>query len=316
MAAAPVFRSPRGQSEWLASLIQMQTSRPDPSPLKGALWMVVCLIFMSLMAFTVRKVAPKLTTTEVMVWRGFISFFVVLAIIRMSGAVLPRIRTTRLPLHIIRNIVHFAGQFCWIYAVSVIPLALAFALEFTTPVWIALLAPFLAAEKLTRGRLIAAAFGFIGTLIALRPDGSGLSTGALVMLGGALAFALSVIAVKRLTSTDSALAILFYMALIQTPMAFLLAGGAPRVPDLVTFGYLVLLAGAGLIAQFAMARAYVYADAMVVMPIDYLRLPLIALIGMAVFSEPLDPYVLLGGAVIIAGNWWNLRAEHSQPAGR
>jgi drug/metabolite transporter (DMT)-like permease len=223
--------------------------------------------------------------------------------------VLPQIRSTRLPLHVVRNLVHFAGQFCWIYAISVIPLGLAFALEFTMPVWIALLAPLLADEKLTRGRLIAAMLGFVGTLVALRPDGSGLSPGALVMLGGALAFALSVIAVKRLTATESAMTIVFYMALIQTPVAFILAGGAPKSPDLVTFAFLVVLAGAGLIAQYAMARAYMHADAMVVMPIDYLRLPLIALCGMTFFSEPLDPYVLVGGAVIIAGNWWNLKAE-------
>ena len=293
----------------------MTTELPNPSAMKGALWMVVCLIFMSLMAVMVRKVAPVLTTTEVMVWRGVISFGLILVAMRLSGSVLPRIRTTRLPLHIVRNLVHFAGQFCWIHAVSAIPLALAFALEFTMPVWIALLAPLLANEKLTRGRLIAAVFGFIGTLIALRPDGSGLSAGALVMLAGALAFALSVIAVKRLTSTDSALSIVFYMALIQTPLAFLLAGGAPKVPDLTTFGYLAVLAASGLVAQYGMARAYMHADAMVVMPIDYLRLPLIAIVGMALYSEPLDTYVLLGGAVIIAGNWWNLKEERRPPTG-
>lgn len=292
----------------------MTTRLPDPSSMKGALWMVVCLVFMSLMALMVRKVAPVLTTSEVMVWRGIISFCIALLAMRLSGRVLPQMRTTRLPLHCVRNIVHFAGQFCWIYAISAIPLALAFALEFTMPVWIALLAPLLANEKLTRARLIAAVLGFIGTLIALRPDGSGLSTGALVMLCGALAFALSVIAVKRLIATDSALSIVFYMALIQTPMAFLLAGAAPKVPDLITFGFLAVLAAAGLMAQYAMARAYMHADAMVVMPIDYLRLPLIAVVGMALFSEPLDPYVLAGGAVIIAGNWWNLQAERKPPA--
>ncbi|KAB2851071.1 MAG: DMT family transporter [Hyphomicrobiaceae bacterium] len=294
----------------------MTGPQSDPSALKGAAWMLVCLLFLSLMAIMVRQVSPFLTTMEVMAWRGLLSFVMVLSAMGILGRVWPQIRTTRIRLHFLRNTIHFAGQYAWIYAISVIPLALAFALEFTMPVWIALLAPLLANERLTQGRVVAAIFGFFGTLIALRPDGSGLSSGALVMLGAALAFALSVIAVKRLTATDSAMSIVFYMALIQTPMAFVLLGGVPTVPDLKTFRFLAILSASGLVAQYAMARAYAHADAMVVMPIDYLRLPLIALVGTAFFSEALDPYVLLGGAVIIAGNWWNLKAERADRGAR
>ncbi|TMV76608.1 DMT family transporter, partial [Thioclava sp. BHET1] len=222
------------------------------------------------------------------------------------------IRARHMGLHFIRNICHFGGQNLWFWALTMIPLAQVFALEFTSPLWVTMLAPFLLSERLTRHRVIAALVGFAGILIVARPDLSHLNPGILAAATAAIGFAGSALFTKRLTRTEAVLSILFWMTVLQTIFGILCAflwAGHLTLPDAATAPWLLVIGIAGLVAHFCLTNALRVAPASIVIPIDFTRLPVIAVVGMILYHEPLDIYVFLGGAVILGANIFNIRME-------
>lgn len=268
------------------------------------------ILSFSAMAIAGRAVAPFLDTFELMAWRSLIGLALVIAFGLATGG-LGSIRTERLGTHLIRNIFHFTGQNLWFLSLSLIPLAQVFALEFTSPLWVILLSPLLLGERLTPMRGLCAAFGFIGILIVARPDLGHLSQGVVLAAGSAVGFALSAIFTKRLTRHERAISILFWMTVMQAMFGFLASAvdGSMSLPTTATLPWLVLIGAAGVLAHLCLTRALMLAPASVVMPMDFVRLPVIAVIGAMFYAEPLDPWVLLGAAVIFAANWANIRTE-------
>lgn len=282
--------------------------RPQPQVLRALAWMAVALASFTSVAIAGREAARGSTIVEMMFYRCLISLAVVLMIV-VLGPGLKEMRTPRLALHTARGGVHFIAQFSWLSALTMIPLAQLFALEFTAPIWVALLAPLLLSERLTQTRVAAAGLGFIGTLIVAQPGAVALNSGVALALVAAIGFALSMLATKVLTTSESPLRILFYMFLVQSVMCLLLLIGGIRTLDLVTMGWISVIALAGLSAHYALVRAFAIADAIVVAPMDFLRLPLIAVVGLLIYAEPLDAVVLFGGLVVIAANVLNLWGE-------
>ncbi len=278
------------------------------APLRAAGWMLGALLSFSAMAVAGREISAELDTFQLMFFRSLIGLAIILVIAMATGG-LGQFRTRRLGLHIGRNLFHFVGQFGWFFGVATIPLAEVFAIEFTSPLWVALLAPVLLGERLNRARVLAVVLGFAGVLVVIRPGMTELSSGTIAVMIAALGFAGSTIATKHLTASETPLAILFYMALIQAPLGLLPSLGSLQVPGADIWAWLLAVTLAGLSAHFCLAQAFRLADATLVVPLDFLRLPLIALVGMALYAEPLDPWILLGGAVILAGNYWNLKVE-------
>jgi drug/metabolite transporter (DMT)-like permease len=213
--------------------------------------------------------------------------------------------------HLLRNMAHFTGQNLWFYAVTVIPLAQVFALEFTSPLWVLVLSPLILAERLTRVRVIAALLGFAGILVVTRPGAESLNMGVFTAALSAVGFALSIVFTKRLTRSETITCILFYLTIMQAVFGIICAGwdGDIALPDATTLPWLLLIGCAGLLAHFCLTTALSIAPATVVVPIDFARLPLIAVIGMAFYNEPLDIFVFLGAALIFAGNYYNLLTE-------
>jgi len=210
---------------------------------------------------------------------------------------------------VLRNVVHFAGQYCWVFAIGALPLATVFAIEFTIPVWTAILAALLLKERLTPNRLTMLALGLVGVLIILRPGFGLFHPAALVALAASLFYAGNMIATKRLASTDSPLAILFWMSVVQTPLAFLTALPQWVAPPPGDLGWMAVMGVGSYTAHYCMTRAFKLADATVVVPIDFTRLPLIAVVGALFYAEAFDPLILVGAAVIFAGTYWSLRRE-------
>lgn len=272
--------------------------------------MMVALVSFSLIGVAGREASRVVTTAELMFWRGLIGTLVLVAILRASGAIRPQVVSAQPWLHGVRATVHFGAQFSWLYAVTLIPLAQLFALEFTAPLWVALLAPLLLGERLTATRLAAAVVGFVGTLIVVRPGVAGLSTGAAFALASALGFALSMICTKRLLRTDTPICIIFWMHVLQTGIAAvgLLYTGVTW-PDPWTWMWITIVGLAGLAAHFSLARAFSLADAIIVAPMDFLRVPLIAIVGALAYGEALNPWVLGGGVVILIANTLNILGE-------
>ncbi len=289
-----------------------RTSGPERS-LKGAIaWMMGALVSFSLVAISGREATRSLSVAEAMFWRNLVALVVLVAVVRLATGSLASFATRQPGRHLTRNVIHFGAQYAWLTAITLIPLAELFALEFTAPLWVALLAPLMLAERLTAARILAALIGFTGALIVARPATASLNLGTLSALASAFGFAISVIMVKQLLRTDAPVATLFYMSLIQIVPSFLMSWPAPHVPTGAALPWVATLALAGLTAHYSLARAFALADAIVVAPLDFLRLPLIAVVGALAYAEPFDPVVLAGGAVIILANAVNLWGERSR----
>ena len=272
--------------------------------------MAGALLSFSGMAIGVRELVDHMGAFQILFFRSAGSLALVLLLSRFD---LREVVTGKLALHALRNGMHFAGQYAWVYAIAMLPLATVFAIEFTMPVWTALLATLLLGERLTAPRLAMLALGLAGVLVILRPGMAVIQPAALVMLLGSLAFAASMIATKRLTATDSALAVLFWMSVLQMPLALVPALPAWVGPAATDLPWIAAVALFGFTSHYCMTRAFALADATVVVPIDFLRLPLIALVGALAYAEPLEPPIFIGAAVIFAGTYYCLSRETRKP---
>ncbi len=284
-------------------------------PLTAALWMTGSIAAFTAMAIATRAIRGQHDTFEILAWRSIIGIVLVLALATAMGR-LGRITTRRLPGHVLRNAVHFTGQALWFWALTQIPLAQVFALEFTSPLWVILLAPLVLGETQTRTRLIAAAIGFGGILLVARPEFDHVDPGVLAAAACALFFALSVMMVKRLTRDEDLVSILFWMCLMQTGFGFALSGadGTVALPTASTLPWLVLIGLAGVTAHLCLTRALQLAPASFVGPIDFARLPLIALIGATFYDEPLTLPLIAGALLILGANWLSIRSETGRAA--
>lgn len=278
--------------------------------LKAAFWMTGTIASFCVMAVAGRAVSHALDTFEIMMYRSVVGVVIVCGFATVLGT-LRHIKTNRLGTHVLRNVAHFTGQNLWFYAVTLIPLAQVFALEFTTPIWVILLSPLILGERLTTIRAIAAVMGFAGILIVARPDMDGINTGVIAAAACAIFFALSIMITKRLTRHETITSILFWLTTMQLVFGIAMAGydGDIALPDLVTAPWLILIGLAGLLAHFCLTKALSIAPATVVVPIDFIRLPTIAIIGMLVYGEALDFWVFVGALVIFAGNYLNIWYE-------
>jgi drug/metabolite transporter (DMT)-like permease len=277
--------------------------------LKAAAWMMGAVLSFSAMAVAGREIQVEMNTFELMLYRSLIGLAVVALLIGRSARGFAQVLTAHAGLHVRRNLVHFTAQNLWFYAIALIPLAQLVALEFTNPLWVALLAPFLLGEALTRPRLIAALLGFTGVLVVAQPGAGPLGIGHAAALASAAGFALNTIFTKQIMRFDNVLCVLFWMTLSQAAMSLVLAlpGGIPW-PSAATLPWIVVVGLAGLTAHYALTSALGQAPASIVAPMEFIRLPIIAAIGMALYAEPLRPAVFLGAALIIVGNLVNLRA--------
>ena len=271
--------------------------------------MMGAVVSFSTMAVAGRAVFEELDVYQLMFYRSAIGLTLVMIYAACTPGGFRKFRTHRIKLHIIRNSSHLVGQFGWFFALGLIPLAQLFALEFTTPLWVAALAPLLLGERLTKMRLVAVSLGFAGVLIVLRPGLEAVSLGSIVMLIGSVGFAGAMMGTKSLSTTEQPVTILFYMALVQTPVGLLLAFRDLNWPSPVTGLWLILVAVLGFTAHFCIVRAVSLADAIVVAPLDFIRLPLIVLVGWAFYGEMLRIEVAIGASIIIASLLYTLRRE-------
>ena len=279
-------------------------------PLKAAAWMMGAVVSFTSMAIAGRAISLELDTFEIMLYRSLLGIVVVLAVGGLAGT-LHQINRRNLGLHFVRNISHFVGQNLWFFALTVITLPQLFAFEFSVPLWVALFAPFFLSERLTRARLSAALIGFVGILIVARPDQIGLNAGIIAAAVSALGFTGSGIATKLLTRTQTVTCIMFWLTLMQAVFGLICAGydGDIALPSAAGLPWVILIGLAGLFAHFCITRALQVAPAIIVYPMDFVRLPLAATIGIFFYDEPFQVLVFLGAAIIMAANYFNIKSE-------
>jgi drug/metabolite transporter (DMT)-like permease len=281
--------------------------------LRAAIWMIGAITAFTLMAVAGRAAALNLDTFEIMFYRSCVGFAIVMACAVGFGT-LDQVRADRLGLHFIRNVAHFTGQNLWFYAITVIPLAQVFALEFTGPIWVILLSPLFLKERIRPLGIAAAIIGFIGILLVAKPGATTISPGLIAAALCAIGFGLTAIFTRLLTKTQTITCILFYLTGMQAIFGLICAGldGDMELPTAMTLPWVILIGIAGLTAHFCLTKALSIAPATLVMPLDFLRLPIIAVVGIILYAEPVDIWVIVGGTLIFAGNYVNIRFGHAK----
>ncbi|QPC92703.1 DMT family transporter [Mesorhizobium sp. INR15] len=286
---------------------------PQPSIPKAAFWMALSITSFLAMSVAGRATTSVLNVFQVLELRSVIGFFILLPLVMMSGG-FAAMRTERPLAHIARNVVHYTGQAAWLYALTLIPLAVLISIEFTTPIWTAILAVTFLGERLTRPKLAAVILGLIGVVIIVRPGVGSVDPGHVVVLGAAVCFGVSLVLVKSLTRTDSVVRIIFWMLVIQSVVGLIPALYEWRNPPLELWPWILLIAFSGMSSHFCMARALTYADATVISPMDFLRVPLSALVGWLLYGEQIDAFTAGGALLILMGNLLNLQRKSAKPA--
>ena len=272
---------------------------------RAALWMSGWLSLMLVIAIAGREALRGLHVFQVMELRSLIGFAMVWPLVHASGG-WRAMGTARPGQHVLRNVVHFGAQYCWFAALLMIPLAQVVAIEFTMPIWSAALAVALLGERMSGRKWTAVGLGLVGVAVIVRPRAGDVDAGQLIALASALGFAVSVVLVKSLTRTDAAVAISFWMLVVQSVIGLVPALVVWRWPSAAAWGWVGVVAFCGTYSHYCFARAMQHADATVVVPMDFLRVPLTALVGWQLYAERLDLFTALGVGLILAGNALNL----------
>ena len=275
------------------------------------LWMVGALLSFSVMAVSIRELSRAgLSIFEILAIRSGVALFVLLTLLAVRKDLRVHALPRRMGLNLFRNTVHYASQYSWALSLTMLPLATVFALEFTMPAWTAILAVWFLHERMTPSRLGVVILGLIGVLVILRPGIAGFNPAAILVLLAAFGYAITMITTKQLTKTETTFGIVFWMAVIQLPLS--LIGSDPTVFLRFEPRHILPAIGvgmAGLTSHYCLSNAFRSGDATLVVPLDFMRIPLIAVVGWAFYGERLDVFVLLGAMIIVSGVLWNLRSE-------
>ena len=275
------------------------------------LWMVGALLSFSVMAVSIRELSRGgLSIFEILAIRSGVALFVLGTLLAVRKDLRVHALPRRMGLNLFRNTVHYASQYSWALSLTMLPLATVFALEFTMPAWTAVLAVWFLHERMTPSRLGVVILGLIGVLVILRPGIAGFNPAAILVLLAAFGYAITMITTKQLTKTETTFGIVFWMAVIQLPLS--LIGSDPTVFLRFEPRHILPAIGvgmAGLTSHYCLSNAFRSGDATLVVPLDFMRIPLIAVVGWAFYGERLDVFVLLGAMIIVSGVLWNLRSE-------
>ncbi len=286
-------------------MLPLMQSRFDSPTTRAAGWMAGWLTLMVVIAVAGREAARELSVFQIMLLRSTLGMLMLWPLVRAAGG-LGAVRTERLPQHALRNAVHYAAQYGWFVALTLIPLAQVVSIEFTMPIWSAALAVVFLGERMSSRKWFAVLLGLVGVAVIVRPGAGAIDGGQMIALASALGFAISVVLVKSLTRTDAAVAISFWMLVVQSVIGLVPALIVWQWPSVQTWGWVVVVAFCGTYSHYCFARAMQLADATVVVPMDFLRVPLTALVGWLAYSERLDLFTLLGIGLILTGNVLNL----------
>lgn len=279
---------------------------PAPSNIRAAAWMAGWLAAMLVLMVAGREIARELDVFQLMELRSVIGLAMLAPLIHRNGGLMG-MRTARPLQHIGRNVIHYGAQYGWFLALTLIPLAQVVAIEFTMPIWTALLAASFLGERINIWKTLAITLGLVGVVIIAQPGAAAVSPGQLIMVVTAIGFGASIVMVKSLTRTDPAVVIIFWMLVIQSALGLWPAIHVWRWPSGQVWLWVFVIAFCGTYSHYCMTQAMRYADATVVVPMDFLRVPLSAAVGWLVYAERLDLATVIGGVLILTGNLLNLK---------
>ncbi|MEM9044646.1 MAG: DMT family transporter [Pseudomonadota bacterium] len=266
--------------------------------LEGIGWMVATTLFFVAVTGIVRYLGSDLPAAE----GAFLRY--VIGLIMLVPFVGPLLKSPpngkEMLIFGIRGTIHGVAVCLWFFAMARIPIAEVTAIGYTAPIFVALGAALFLGEKMKLRRITAIAIAFIGTLVILRPGLQEISYGHLAQLCAAPCFATSFLIAKRLTSSRDAISIVFMLSLWSTAILFPLALLEWRNPTWEEIFWLSLTAFFATAGHWTMTRAFACAPITVTQPAQFLQLVWAVILGMVMFGEALDPFVILGGGIVVA----------------
>ena len=267
--------------------------------LRGALLMAAAAACYAILHGSVRYVSSELHPFEITFFRNLFGFIVLMPWFVMHG--LEPLRTRRIGLHMLRATSNVVAMLMFFMALSMTPLAQVQALGFTAPLFTTVLAIFILGERVRLRRWTALIAGFIGALIIVRPGVEPIDMGSVLTVASAAIWGFTLITIKLLSRTDSAVTITAYMVLLMSPLSLLPALFYWTWPSPEMWMWLVVCGVSGTIAQLLMAQSFRVAEATVVLPFDFTKIVWGALIGYLAFGEVVDIWTWIGAGVIFSG---------------
>lgn len=267
--------------------------------LRGALLMAAAAACYAILHGSVRYISSEIHPFEITFFRNLFGFIVLLPWFVIHG--LRPLRTRRIGLHLLRASSNVVAMLMFFMALSMTPLAQVQALGFTAPLFTTVLAIFILGERVRLRRWTALIAGFIGALIIVRPGLQPIDTGSVLTIVSAAIWGFTLITIKVLSRTDSAVTITAYMVILMSPLSLLPALFYWTWPDPAMWVWLVVCGVSGTVAQLLMAQSFRVAEATVVLPFDFTKIVWGALIGYLAFGEVVDIWTWIGAAVIFSG---------------
>jgi drug/metabolite transporter (DMT)-like permease len=280
----------------------------------AAAWMSGTLLSFCLMAIAVRELSGALSVIQTLCVRSAIGLLCISLILVYSGGI-RTLHTRRLKLHVFRNIFHLGGQYGWFWGIGLLPLAEVFALEFSVPIWTLVIAVLFLGERVTWHKLAALLLGVSGVLVIVQPGIAIVDAASFIVLASAICYAVAHSSTKSLGGSESPVTILFYMSLIQFAIALIPAQLNWVSPSEEQWAWMVLIGLTALTAHYCMIRAMRHAEISMIVTLDFLRLPLIAFVGVAIYSEDLELSLLAGGALMLLANLIGLNGQRGRELG-
>lgn len=268
------------------------------SSLRGILWMCAGVFCLSVGDAISKWLGEVHSPVQIIFFRTLVSIPLIALIAHFNGG-LRKLTTRRPGVHLIRGLIATGTMFCFVFGLTMLPLAETTAIAFAAPLFVTLLSVPLLGEKVDRLPLIAAIVGFLGVLIVVRPGAAGFHPGAFVVIGAALCYALLMITARRYGVRESLWAMVFYVTLVPLIITAVLLPWAWTTPWPVHWlGFL----GAGIFGVSAMAcitLAFRHAPAALAAPFDYTAMVWAVLLGWWLWGEMPDLWVYVGTLVII-----------------
>ena len=295
----------RGQrSERTVLSIQFQKF---PAALQASLMMLLAMFMFMLMGICIRLASAHVHVLEVVFFRNFLALLIMAPVLIRSGR--DSIRMNRPKLFFGRAFINFIGMMCGFTALTLIPMAELTALSFTGPIFVTIGAVLFLGETIRLRRIMAVVVGLIGALIILRPGFSDISFGTILALASALSLAGAGLFIKKMTETESASSIVFWMVMMQTPIAFVPMLFVWKWPGAEGWAYLWGVALCGTVAHMMLTRAFALVEITSLQPLEFSKLPFAVILAWIVFGEWPDIWIWTGGAVIFASTVYLTRRE-------
>ncbi len=280
-----------------------------PAAVRGAAWMVLAAFSYAVTGALVRHLADDFSVFEVAFFRCVVAVFMIAPLILRSPVA--GFRTIQLPMHVWRVALTYTGIMCWFYGVSVIPLTNYYALQFTMPLFTIAGAVLFLGQRADARTWLAVGVGFLGALVILRPGVIAVGLGALAALGAALLFAGANTCVKALSRNEPTNVIMLYANGLIIPLSLAPALFDWHPPGWADAPWLIGVGVFGTLGQYAITRAITVADARIVQPFDFARLPFAAALGYVFFGEVSDLWTWVGAVVIFTAGYDVLARERS-----